>query len=135
MESLLQTLTSGKEELTTLTSTYLLCSLHSLVVIVVIMEDTLLYLLHLSLCVGHLGLYYGRFPLWQSSPTRVFRTSRCSALSWREGCWRNHRTALTCCKRQTHTCTIPQSRTSADCQQQCALILSSACLPCLLVLG
>lgn len=68
---------------------------------IALIEDTLISPLFLS--VGHSGLCCGRLPLWQNSPTRVCPMSRCSALWWREDCWRSHRTVLTCCKKPTHT--------------------------------
>lgn len=56
---------------------------------------------------GRLALCCGRLQRWRSSPTRVCPTSRCYASSWKEACWRSHRTAPTCCKTpRTHPLTL-----------------------------
>lgn len=56
-----------------------------------------------SICVGPLALCCGRLPPWQNNPTKVCPMSRYFALSWKEACWRSHRTVLTCCKIPTLT--------------------------------
>lgn len=52
---------------------------------------------------GHLELFCGKLPLWQSSLTKVCPMNKFYALSWRGGCWRNRRAAQTCCKTPEHT--------------------------------